>query len=90
MALISLRITGRTSTEGARISSAGSGVYLLKEYMCLLTLTTVSPELVYLFIYLFLLFRAAPMAYRGSQARGRIGATAAGLHHSNLGSEQRL
>ena len=29
------------------------------------------------------------MAYGGSQARGRIGAAAAGLHHShsNLGSE---
>ena len=44
-----------------------------------------------LFIYLFfLLFRAAPAAHGGSQARGRFGATAAGLHrsHSN-GSWQR-
>ena len=30
----------------------------------------------------FCLFRAAPAAYRSSQARGRIRATAAGLHHS--------
>ena len=32
---------------------------------------------------------ATPAAYRGSQARGRIGAAAAGLHHSykNAGSE---
>ena len=32
------------------------------------------------------------MAYRGSQARGPIGATAAGLHHShsNAGTELRL
>ena len=37
-----------------------------------------------LFIYfVFLLFRAAPMAYEGSQARGRTGATAASLHHSH-------
>ena len=35
----------------------------------------------YLFIYL--LCRAAPTAYEGSQARGQIGATAAGLHHSH-------
>ena len=37
----------------------------------------------------FLLFRAA---YGGSQARGRIGATAASLHHihSNIGSEPHL
>ena len=33
---------------------------------------------------------AAPAAYGGSQARGLIGAVAAGLHHSNAGSEPRL
>ena len=36
-----------------------------------------------LFIYLFLLFRAAPVAYRGSQVRGLIRAVAAGLRHSH-------
>ena len=37
-------------------------------------------------------FRAAPALYGGSQARGRIGAAAAGLHHghSKAGSELRL
>ena len=49
----------------------------------------------FLFIYLFLLFafpRAAPAAYSGSQARGLIGAVAAGLRqsHSNAGSEAHL
>ena len=36
----------------------------------------------------FFLFRAAPTAYGGSQARGQIRATAAGLCHShrNVGS----
>ena len=40
----------------------------------------------------YLLFRAAPAAYGGSQARGRVGAIAAGLHHShsNAGSELHL
>ena len=40
----------------------------------------------------FLLFRATPTAYGGSQARGPIGATAAGLRHShsNARSEPRL
>ena len=35
---------------------------------------------------------AAPAAYGGSQARGRIGPVATGLHqsHSNAGSEPRL
>ena len=33
--------------------------------------------------FIFLLFRAAPTVYRGSQARGLIGATAASLHHSH-------
>uniref|UniRef100_A0A8D1YX47 von Willebrand factor A domain-containing protein 8 n=1 Tax=Sus scrofa TaxID=9823 RepID=A0A8D1YX47_PIG len=36
-----------------------------------------------LFLSFFLSFRAAPMAHGGSQARGRIGPTAAGLHHSS-------
>ena len=42
----------------------------------------------FFFFFPFLLFRAAPMAYGSSQARGRIGAIAAGLHHShsNTGS----
>ena len=42
--------------------------------------------------FCFLLFRATPAAYGGSQARGRIGAVATGLHysHSNEGSELHL
>ena len=47
----------------------------------------------YLFIFLFVcLFRSAPMAYGGSQARGRIGATTAGLchNHSHARSEPHL
>ena len=48
--------------------------------------------LFYLFIYLFCLFRAAPAAYGGSQARGRIGAAAISLQHSHSdeGSEPHL
>ena len=50
---------------------------------------------VFCFCFCFCLFvfsRAAPMAYGGSQARGLIGAAAAGLHHShsNRGSESHL
>ena len=33
--------------------------------------------------FIFLLFWAAPMAYGGSQARGRITVVAASLHHSS-------
>ena len=42
-----------------------------------------------LLFFLFLFFRAAPVAHGGSQARGQIEATAASLHHShsNAGSE---
>ena len=32
------------------------------------------------FLFIFCLFRAIPMAYGGSQARGQVGAVAAGLH----------
>ena len=42
--------------------------------------------------FFFLLFMATPAAYESSQAKGLIGAAAAGLHHShsNLGSESCL
>ena len=42
----------------------------------------------FLFIYSFIEFsRATPVAHGGSQARGPIGAAAASLCHSNVGSE---
>ena len=46
----------------------------------------------FFFVCVFCLFRAAPMAYGSSQARGQSGAIAAGLCHncSNAGSEPRL
>ena len=42
--------------------------------------------------YFFVFLRASSMAYGDSQARGWIGATATGLHHSdsNLGSKPHL
>ena len=49
--------------------------------------------LFYLFIYLFIYFGlfaiswATPVAYRGFQARGQIGAVAAGLLHSHSNAE---
>ena len=39
-----------------------------------------------LFFFFFLLFRVVPMTYRDSQARGQIGAVAAGLGHSQSNS----
>ena len=39
------------------------------------------------FFVLFCLFRATLAAFGSSQARGQIGAVAAGLCHSNTGSE---
>ena len=46
-------------------------------------------KLTYL-MYFFFLFRAVFAAHGGSQARGLIGAIAAGHSHSNAGSELRL
>ena len=44
----------------------------------------------YLFVCLFIYFRATPAAYGSSQAKGPIGAAAAGLCHTHnlVGSEQ--
>ena len=46
----------------------------------------------YFFVFVFDLFRAAPAAYGGSQARGLIRAVVAALcqSHSNSGSEPNL
>ena len=46
----------------------------------------------FFFFFFFPFFRATPTAYGSSQARGQLGATAAGLHHShsNTGSELHL
>ena len=43
----------------------------------------------YGYLFFLFLFRATPAAHGGSQARGRIGATAASPHHSrrNMGSK---
>ena len=45
-----------------------------------------------LILFFFWLFKAAPSAYGGSQARGLVGAVAASLchSHSKVGSELRL
>ena len=40
-------------------------------------------DFIFIFIFLSVFFRAAPAAYGGSQAGGRVGAVAAGLRHSH-------
>ena len=42
------------------------------------------------FFFFFYLFRAAPAAYGNFQARGRIGAIVAGLHHSHSNPRSEL
>ena len=46
----------------------------------------------FIYNFFFLLFRATPTAYGGSQVRGPMGAVAAGLchSHSNTGSKLHL
>ena len=52
----------------------------------------ISTLFIYFCLFFFCLFRAELAAYGGSQARGQIGAIAAGLHHShsNTRSKPRL
>ena len=56
------------------------------EQNCPNNLSVIEPlkkiSLFFLNLFIFCLFRATPVAYGSSQARGHIGATAAGLHHS--------
>ena len=54
--------------------------------------TPISYSFFFSFVFFFVLFRASPLAYGGSQARGLIRGTAASLHHShsNAGSQLRL
>ena len=49
-------------------------------------------KFLFCFVFFFFYFRAAPEAYGGSQARGRVGTTAAGLghRHSSAGSKPSL
>ena len=59
--------------------------FLALSYLLVLAVVIVGRELIYIcvFLFVFLLFRAALEAFWGSQARGRIRATAASLHHSH-------
>ena len=47
-------------------------------------------EFIFYFISFLWLFRAAPAAYGGPQARGPLRATAAGLHHSHSNTRSEL
>ena len=67
------------------VSVSNNSVTLTFAYL----LNSLQIILINLFIYLF---RAAPAAYGGSQARGPVGAIATGLcqSHCNAGSEPQL
>ena len=75
---------------GEFCSQGGTCKGLLRYHLLLnLDPKTLFPLLFIYFPFIFCFFRAAPVAYGGSQARSRIGATAASLYHShsNKGSE---
>ena len=44
----------------------------------------------FLSFFFWVIFRAVPTAYGGSQARGQIGDVAAGLHHSHSPTRSEL
>ena len=63
------------------LASEGSPVCYICEY---------STQVLTFFFFVFCLFRAAPVAYRGSQVRGLIGAVAAGLYRSHSNARSKL
>ena len=71
------RVLSNFSFSNTEVGIAHPGAGLLPVHALLRKL--------YVFVYLFiyLLFRAAPVAHGHSQARGRMRAAAAGLHHSH-------
>ena len=52
--------------------------------------TSVCPNNLYFYSFIFYLLRAVPLAYGSSQARDRIGAVPAGPHHSHSKEGSRL
>ena len=71
----------------ARMGSKNSlgglvGIIVRISYSCFLPLI-LGPVYSFFFFFFLCLFRAAPGAYGDSQARGLIGAAAAGLCHSH-------
>ena len=66
--------------------------FLIKADIVLIAWETPKKCIIKRLAFFFGLFRATPIAYGGSQARGLIGAAAAGLYHShsNAGSEPHL
>jgi len=61
-------------------------------WQCWIFIHCITRQLLLVVFFVCLFFRASPMAYGSSQAKGWIRATAAGLHHSrsNVGSELHL
>ena len=74
------------------VGGAGPPVCSQKEGRIILASSSNTDFILFLSIYFCCFFRATLMARGGSQARGLIGAVAAGLphSHSNTGSEPRL
>jgi len=65
----------------AGTSEKGSNPVHVEFQLCIEFSSLQLPILAFFFFNVF--FRASPAAYGGSQARGPIGALAAGLHHSH-------
>ena len=64
---------------------------LFPQYIFFLLYLMVSQLHIHVYVCVcFLLFRAAPTEYGGSQARSLIGAVAAGLHHSHSNARSEL
>ena len=85
------RLKGASQKKSSIISKCGNyfGGNKVKEVS---SLQNFPDSFFFFFFGLFAISLAAPSAYGGSQARGRIRAVATGLHHShnNAGSKPQL
>ena len=91
-ARLNTKVNNITSLQTSSDAKYSLFNYVITSIMFLYITKIVALKCYILFFFFFCIFRAAPVAYAGSQARGPIGAVATGLCHShtNEGSEPHL
>ena len=88
---LSLLFFGGLHLQNMEVPQPGEPMLLQRQYWILNPITPQKNSLFFFFcLFCLRFFRATPMAYGGSQARGPIGAVATGLCHSHSNARSEL